>query len=139
MKNRFLIASVLSIILPAVPFGNWTLYSTTSFIICFLIIMKLLHSKIKEKEEPFWITPLIGGVHGLMMASIGILVFATEINGTFIKSSIGIEFLIYLSSAIPFSIITNMYRKTLKEEYIKSFPSEKALERDRILNKILNE
>lgn len=139
MKNRFLIASVLSIILPAVPFGNWTLYSTTSFIICFLIIMKLLHSKIKEKEEPFWITPLIGGVHGLMMASIGILVFATEINGTFIKSSIGIEFLIYLFSAIPFSIITNMYRKTLKEEYIKSFPSEKALERDRILNKILNE
>ena len=101
--------------------------------------MKLLHSKIKEKEEPFWITPLIGGVHGLMMASIGILVFATEINGTFIKSSIGLEFLIYLFSAIPFSIITNMYRKTLKEEYIKSFPSEKALERDRILNKILNE
>jgi hypothetical protein len=137
-ETKFLLTSIFSILVPAIIFGNWTISSTIIFTISFVIIMFLLHHKIKDEKERNWISNVYSGFHGVAMASIGLLAFSTEINGTFIKTSFGFEFLIYFISAIFFIISSKYYREEVRTNYIKSFPDKKSMRRDIKLDQILN-
>jgi membrane protein implicated in regulation of membrane protease activity len=137
-ETKFLLTSIFSILVPAIIFGNWTVESTTVFTISFVMIMFLLHHKIKDEKERNWISGVYSGLHGVAMASIGLLAFSTEINGTFIKTSFGFEFLIFFLSAFIFIISSRQYREEVRANYIKSFPDKKSMRRDMKIDQILN-
>lgn len=137
-ETKLLLTSIFSILTPAIIFGNWTVTSTTVFTISFVMIMFLLHHKIKDEKERNWISNVYAGLHGVAMASVGILAFSTEIKGTFIQTSFGIEFLIFFLSSFVFIISSRQYREEVRANYIKSFPDKKSMRRDMKIDQILN-